>query len=512
MLWYFLLICMMAGAVVLVLVSPDSMAIVLTMVMTVILGIATWFGILPLLHYTSAFDRGLYNIQTAVERKPDSPWVAVMDQLDFFGKADLDELFADYKQKVQQQRSSGIVITSISDTINEELVAVKSWQGVMHQIPGTLTGLGILGTFIGLIFGIRGIQFESMETAIRSIQNLLGGIEFAFYTSIAGVILSILFNILYKVIWNMTIRELDLFTAEFQRCVIPPEDEQARFRQKKELQEILSRLDQLPKANDFSLSGANGGKSASESILLPQIVTGLKNNEFTFYLQPRYDLNSRKIIGAEALVRWNHPKLGLVLPSVFMQTIESNGYITKLDYYIWEQVASTIRRWIDSGSSIVPITVNISKTDILALDVATFFRDIVDKYRIPPRYLEMDISQTAYVETQSAAIEAETILRQSGFRVSLDGFTGDFVALNSIDNLKADTVKLNLRGMKNSRPEALPGLLSQASKMKLSVVAEGIENMEQMAALRKGGCTEGQGYFLSKPMTIEAFEEELNKR
>lgn len=503
---------MMVGSVVLVLVSPDSMAIALTVVMTVILGFATWFGIRPLLRYTTAFDRGLYNIHTAVERKPESPWVAVMEMSDFFGKTDLDELFNDYKQKAQQQRKSGIVVTSINDTINEELVAVKTWQSVMHQVPGTLTGLGILGTFIGLIFGIHGIQFESMETAITSIQKLLSGIEVAFYTSIAGVILSILFNMLYKVIWNMTIRELDLFSAEFQRCVIPAEDEQARFRQKKELQEILDRLDRLPKANELALSTNGGNKSASESILLPQIVSGLKNNEFTFYLQPRYDLNSHKIIGAEALVRWNHPKLGLVLPSVFMQTIENNGYITKLDYFIWEQVASTIRRWIDSGSTIVPITVNISKTDILALDVSAFFRDIVDKYRIPPRYLEMDISQNAYVETQSAAIETETVLRQTGFRVNLDGFTGDFVALNSIDNLKADTVKLNLRGMKDSRPEALPGLLNQAANMKMSVIAEGIENMEQMAALRKGGCTEGQGYFLSKPMPIDAFEEELNKR
>lgn len=512
--WYFLSAALVCCAVLLMLVSPDGLSIGITCAMAIVLILSIWFGILPIIRYALAFDTAMDNIHRAMELKPDTPWVAVQDVTKFFGKADLDEIFDDYKSKVQQQRRSGMVINDIDEFINEDVLSLRSWQGVIHQIPGTLTGLGILGTFIGLIVGIRDLQFDTMQNAIFSIQNLLGGINVAFYTSIAGVIMSILFNILNKVTWGIMVRELGLFTLEFKRCVIPPEEEQSRFRQKQELQEILTRLDRLPKNGAFSLanSGKSSGSSANESILLPQIISGLKNDEFTFFLQPRYDLNTRKIIGAEALVRWKHPKLGLVMPSVFMQTIENNGYITKLDHYIWEQVCCTIRRWIDSGMPVVPINVNISKTDILAMDVAAFFKDTVQKYRIPPRYLEMDISENAYLQTQSTAVEAENALRQSGFRVALDGFNGDFMALNTIENFHADMLKLDLRFLKDVTPESLTATLNQAGKMNMSVAAEGIENMEQMSALRKSGCVEGQGYYLSKPMSIEDFETELNKR
>ena len=135
-------------------------------------------------------------------------------------------------------------------------------------------------------------------------------------------------------------------------------------------------------------------------MLMPQILNGLQNNEFTFYLQPRYDLNTEKIIGAEALVRWIHPKLGMVAPSVFIPILEKNGYITKLDQYIWNQICAKIRGWIDGGIRPVPISVNISKTDILALDISEVFSDLIQKYRIPPRCIEFDIAQNAYLESR----------------------------------------------------------------------------------------------------------------
>lgn len=512
--WYILMIALIAAAVIMILLSPDIISTTLTVVMTVVTGLSVWFGVVPLIRYNDAFTRGQRSIRQAMDQSPENPWTAVLEMRSFFRQHDLDELFEDYRSKVQTQHRSGVVVTDIDDIINENMLSLKTWQGVIRQIPGTLTGLGILGTFIGLILGIRGIHFDTMQTAIDSIQGLLGGIEVAFFTSIAGVILSILFNTMNNIIWNSAVRELGLFTTEFKRCIIPSEDEQARYRQKRELQKILERLDRLPKGGEYSLSHSNakGAPSANESILLPQITSGLKNGEFTFYLQPRFDLNSRKIIGAEALVRWNHPKLGLVMPSVFMQTLEDNGYITKLDSYIWEQVCRTIRGWIDAGRPVVPITLNISKTDILAVDVAAFFKSMVEKYRIPPRYLEMDIAENAYQQAPAAAVDMENILRQSGFRVTLDGFNGDFMALNAIENFHADSIKLDMRFIKDARSGALATILEQAAGMKLSLSAEGIENMDQLTQLRKGGCSEGQGYYLSRPMPIEAFEDELNKR
>ena len=156
------------------------------------------------------------------------------------------------------------------------------------------------------------------------------------------------------------------------------------------IRSVRDLLERLPKGGGYSVS--NGGSpalqaqgSGNEQILMPQILQGLKDGEFVFYLQPRFDLNTKKIVGAEALVRWNHGKLGMVSPAVFIPVLESNGYIAKLDQYIWEQVCKTIRRWIDGGERPVPITINVTKTDIMAIDIAEFFIGMLKKFRIPPR-------------------------------------------------------------------------------------------------------------------------------
>lgn len=511
-LWYFFESCLCAVSVVLALMAPDLISIVLTAVMAVVVVVSVWIGLFPLVRYVSAFHTARGNIRRAVDMKAEDPWSLVCDMDSFFGHRELDGIFREYREKARRQSRSGVVVTELDELVNEDFLAARRWQGLMYQIPGTLTGLGILGTFIGLIVGIRSLQFETMPAALDSIQRLLSGVTTAFYTSIAGVILSILFNILYKSLWNVLMRELGIFQEEFKWYVIPPEDEQYRFRQKKEMQKILDKLDRLPRSGEFSLArsaaAAAGGGSGNEALLLSQISSGLQKGEFLFYLQPSFDLNSRKIVAAEALVRWNHPKLGLIMPGVFMPLIEDNGYITKLDCYIWELVCQTVREWIDSGKPVVPISVNVSKTDILAMDVGEFFNTMVKKYRIPPRYLRMDIAENAYLQTRASALESENILRQRGFQVALDGFNGDFLALNSIGELHADAVKLDMRFVKEKN---LAAILEQASKLKWNLEAEGIESMEQMSQLRKSGCSVGQGYYLSKPMEAKRFEEELSK-
>ena len=158
--------------------------------------------------------------------------------------------------------------------------------------------------------------------------------------------------------------------------------------------------------------------------LLSELEHALDNHEFTFFLQPKCNSMTRAIVGMEALVRWNHPVLGVVSPAVFIPVLESNGYITKLDQYIWGEVCKTIRVWIDEGVRPMPITVNVTKTDILAIDVAEFFSGMLKKYRIPPKYLDIDISRTAYLETHDVLSETVAQLQQMGFRVVLDGFDG----------------------------------------------------------------------------------------
>ena len=413
---------------------------------------------------------------------------------------------------MQHQRETGQIVSDIDEVLNEDVLALYTWKGVIAQLPGTLTGLGILGTFVGLLLGLRDINFVTVEAALGSVQSILAGINTAFYTSIAGVILSILFNIINNVLRNIMNRETGLFLEEFHKSVIPTTDEQARYSGRREVRQILELLERLPKnmGNGVLTSEAVNSAGSNERVLMPQILEGLRKNEFTFFLQPRYELNARRVIGAEALVRWNHPVLGVISPSVFIPVLESNGYITKLDQYIWEEVCKTIRVWIDEGIRPIPIAVNVTKTDVLAIDVAEFFSDMLKKYRIPPKYLDIDIAKSAYLETHGALSETEAQLQQMGFRVILDGFDGNFVELSALGGIGTDQLKLDLRSAAlQDRINTLPGIFAQARTLRLNLMAEGIESTEQLNVLRKAGCAEGQGYVFSRPLSVDEFAKIL---
>ena len=198
-------------------------------------------------------------------------------------------------------------------------------------------------------------------------------------------------------------------------------------------------------------------------------------------------------------------------PAVFIPILEKNGYITKLDQYIWESVFATIRRWIDNGVRPMPLAINATKTDILAMDLAGFMEEMLKKYRIPPRYLEVEIAENAYLESPQSVLETEEKLRQLGFRVIMDGFNGDYIYLSTIDRLSVDVLKLDLRRFDGRQNQgALNAVFEQARKININVAVEGIESMEQLTMLRRCGCSEGQGFYLSRPIPAEEFEKQIS--
>ena len=172
----------------------------------------------------------------------------------------------------------------------------------------------------------------------------------------------------------------------------------------------------------------------------------------------------------------------------------------------------TLRHWIDAGLRPVPLSINMTKMDILAMDVVDFFIKLIKKYRIPPRYLEIEVAENAYLNAMDSVREIEEKLRAEGFRVVMDGFDGDFIVLKDTDKINADAIKFDLRrfaGRQNAG--AVADVFAQARKMKLNLIAEGVESMEQLATLRKAGCSEGQGFLLSRPVTIQEFENMTNE-
>lgn len=489
--------------------APDTLSMSMLIVMYLVVLLGFILGLMPAISFGSGFKNARQNIEQTLDIQSTETWIAVFKSDVLFRQKVLDSLFKEYKNKVEQQKEDEEIVSDIEEYISEDILSLRTWQGLVLQIPGTLTGLGILGTFIGLITGISGVGFSSVEAALESINVLLSGIEAAFYTSISGVILSIIFNILNRMIWNSMLREYGLFVDTFHKIVIPSVEEQTRMKYSRDIKNIMSRLDRIPKDPGFSLSVDSSStvhSVANERTLMPQIVEGLKKGEFTFYLQPRVDLNTRKTVAAEALVRWNHETLGLLTPSVFVPILEKNGYITKMDAYIWEEVCATVRRWIDAGARPVPISVNLSKTDLLAMDVAGFFESMLEKYRIPPRAIELEIAKNAFIQNPGTTVDVAGALRRLGFKVFMDGFDGDYISVNMMKNMETDALKLDLRFMPAHESNSLQAVFDQARKLNIEMIAEGIENTEQITNLKKAGCMIGQGYYFYKPMSIEEFE------
>ncbi len=230
------------GAVSLAL-SPDVFSLAVTAVMVLVVAAGFILGMIPAAMFTAGFRRGRKNLSDIAEVQTSSAWLMAQNAESLFGQKALDLLYRDYVAHVRQQEEEGLIPRDIEEVINEDSLALRSWQTVIHQIPGSLTALGLLGTFIGLVTGISRIGFSSVDAALSSIEVLLSGIRTAFYTSIIGVVFSLLFNLLSRLIWNMMLRETGLFMEQFHMSILPSNSELADARHASDLNGILDRLD-----------------------------------------------------------------------------------------------------------------------------------------------------------------------------------------------------------------------------------------------------------------------------
>ena len=197
---------LLASAGILTALAPDTLSMMILLCMCALLAMGYVLGLMPCMQLTAGFSSARQNIDQALEVQTAETWYAVFKMDTPFRQRELDKLFRLYRDEADMQKEAGEVISDIEDWISEDTLALQTWQGLVVQIPGTLTGLGIIGTFVGLLMGISGISFSSVEAALESVSVLLSGIETAFYTSIAGVILSILFNIFNPMLWNSLLR------------------------------------------------------------------------------------------------------------------------------------------------------------------------------------------------------------------------------------------------------------------------------------------------------------------
>ena len=239
----------------------------------------------------------------------------------------------------------------------------------------------------------------------------------------------------------------------------------------------------------------------------------LLNNEFVMYLQPKYSISTGKIIGAEALTRWISPEKGMISPAEFIPLFERNGFIVKLDRFIWEEACKKIRSWIDSGLTPVPISVNVSREYLHSFDVVGQISKLVKKYDIPLELLELEITESA----ESAGVE-EVVgkLKDTGFTMLMDDFGSGYSSLNMLKTTRFDVLKIDRdflsEFMESERGrKIIAHTISMSRDIGLDIIAEGVETKEQALFLSHCGCDAAQGFYYSKPLPQNDFDEQFKK-
>lgn len=258
-----------------------------------------------------------------------------------------------------------------------------------------------------------------------------------------------------------------------------------------------------------------------ESVLLEQelaadLETAIETGQFRIYLQPQITAEG-EVRGAEALVRWMHPKKGLLMPGTFIEGLEKNGMIIKLDQHVWELACRQLRKWKEQGRGDLYLSVNISTRDFYFLDVYRVFTELVQKYEIDPGNLKLEITETAVMMDLERQLELIEKLRTVGFVVEMDDFGSGYSSLNMLKNISVDVLKIDMEFLGKTRDEErgrkiLKMVIELSKELGMPVITEGVETEEQVAYLTEIGCDMFQGFYFARPMQITEFEGRYMKQ
>ena len=238
----------------------------------------------------------------------------------------------------------------------------------------------------------------------------------------------------------------------------------------------------------------------------------LRNNEFVVYLQPKVTAKGAALSGAEALVRWQKSNGSLISPGNFIPIFEKNGFITKLDNFMLRKICEIIRDWLDKGYQPKPISVNISRIDFSNPKLAEVIKSIVDEYQIPYGLIELELTESAFLQNKEMLINTVNNLRLYGFSVSMDDFGAGYSSLNALKDIPLDVIKLDGELFHISQEvergyTVIRNTIQMAKDLHMKVVAECIETREQVEFLCTLGCDIIQGFYFAKPMPFKQFEE-----
>lgn len=242
----------------------------------------------------------------------------------------------------------------------------------------------------------------------------------------------------------------------------------------------------------------------------------LQAKEFQVYIQPKYHPSTEELVGGEALVRWISPKEGFISPGKFIPIFEKTGFITKLDDYMILHTAELQAKWLEQGKKIVPISVNVSRAHFAQPDLAEHIKRLVDTYPIPHKYIEIELTESAFFDDKKALLTTVKKLQEYGFEVSMDDFGAGYSSLNSLKDLPLNVLKLDAEFFRgevfDSRGEIVVSeAISLAKQLDMRIVAEGVEKKEQVDFLAAQKCDMIQGFYFAKPMPADEYEGRMEQ-
>ena len=253
-----------------------------------------------------------------------------------------------------------------------------------------------------------------------------------------------------------------------------------------------------------------------EQEIVGMMTTALAEGQFILNYQPQYDHATKQMVGAEALVRWKHPERGIISPARFIPIFERNGFISKLDAYVFEQVCIFLRKCMDENMDMIPISVNRTRYDIYQPNFVSSLEAVRSKYNVPASMIHIEITESVLIGGNEQVCKVIEQLHQYGYVVEMDDFGSGYSSLNTLKNINLDVLKLDMdflsEDFDNRGGTILSSVVRMAKWLGLPVIAEGVESMNQANYLQSIGCNYLQGYLYARPMPEQDFHSLLEKR
>ncbi|MBQ6503076.1 MAG: EAL domain-containing protein [Flexilinea sp.] len=253
--------------------------------------------------------------------------------------------------------------------------------------------------------------------------------------------------------------------------------------------------------------------------LLNDLGRAIEERQFKVFYQPKYNIqcDPPKLSSAEALIRWRHPELGMISPGDFIPLFESNGQISVVDNYVWEEAARQIAEWREKYGVTIPVSVNLSRVDMFDPDLEDRINALVEKNKLDRKSLKLEVTESAYTDNGEKLIEVIDHLRKAGFEIEMDDFGSGYSSLNMLSAMPIDVLKMDMKFVRNIEHNEkdfrlVKLILDIARYLKVPVVAEGVETETQMELLQNAGCDLVQGYYFSRPVPPEDFEKFIDVR